>query len=901
MKLLFSILPALLLAACLVGQNPVDPFVVSDTTSLQTIEQKATQLYVKGKYREAADLAATGLQRAELLVGKDDLEYGNLLDLLGTALHAAGRWKEAMTYLEAAVEHGRVHLGEDHADYVTRLSNLGMLYLDMGDRGKAIAMLELAVEKGKVAPGEDHPDYSIMVNNLAVAYDQVGYNAKALEYYWKSAALTEKAFGKEHAKYAQRLRNIAKLQHELGHDDEALPLLQQALAIYEKTVGKEHPQYLSGLFLLVQIYMSQKKPSEALANTDTLVRLGEKVRGRLHPEFSKYLRLRGSVLSSLNRNQEAKSAYEEAEQIDRQLYATPVYNGSFTLNLSLGRINALLNDVPEATRRFALLVEIVRFEIANTFDAMNQSDQENYLADRAQGLADVLCFSLNHPAMTTLNGSVYDLNLAVKGLTLGYRRQLLESLRLSGDSAIVSDFYAWKSIGVSLSQQYSLPESKRSADFPELQRRSEALERQLAVGSAAFREARGQTGWKDVQQALGDDEAAIEFCHFDFNKSTFRAKGDSTVYVALLLRKNDPEPRIVYLFEEKQLGNLRATRDLYAPPGRSGGPARLNQLVWQPLAEHLNGIRTIYYSPSGILHRVNFGAIPLNEKETVSDRFRLFELGSTGQLARTRDAHSYDNRNMLVFGGIDYAVSSGAQQPVQQQEPPATLPEGAFRALRDDDWPYLAWTAKEADDIAGIAGKAGMATRILKGREATEENFKQIGRTAPSPRVLHLATHGYFFPDADSSATTGFQASAQPLIRSGLILAGANAAWKGEALPPGGEDGILTAYEIAQMDLSHTELVVLSACQTGLGDLQGNEGVFGLQRAFKMAGAHYVIMSLWSVSDQEVYEFMEIFYRQWLERGQDIPSAYQYAQNQMRKKFDRPFNPSMWAGFVLIQ
>jgi CHAT domain-containing protein len=139
------------------------------------------------------------------------------------------------------------------------------------------------------------------------------------------------------------------------------------------------------------------------------------------------------------------------------------------------------------------------------------------------------------------------------------------------------------------------------------------------------------------------------------------------------------------------------------------------------------------------------------------------------------------------------------------------------------------------------------------------------------------------------------------LIRSGLVLAGANTIWQGNVATKTAEDGILTAYEIAQMDLSRTELVVLSACETGLGELMQNEGVFGLQRAFKIAGVKYVLMSLWNVSDRLTFEFMSEFYRGMLDRSMDIPAAYQFAQNQMRTRYNTPPNPALWAGFVLIK
>jgi CHAT domain-containing protein len=203
--------------------------------------------------------------------------------------------------------------------------------------------------------------------------------------------------------------------------------------------------------------------------------------------------------------------------------------------------------------------------------------------------------------------------------------------------------------------------------------------------------------------------------------------------------------------------------------------------------------------------------------------------------------------------------------------------------------------------------KKGFNTQIRTGSTATEEFFKQLGRTEPAPHILHLATHGYFFSDQkDATAGSGirerepvFKGSNDPMIRSGLILAGANAAWTSGQPPAQGEDGILTAYEISQQNLSNTEFVVLSACETGLGQIEGNEGVYGLQRAFKIAGVKYLIMSLWQVNDQKTSELMIEFYRGYLDRKLPVREAFWAARNAMRAKY--PGSAYVWAGFVLVE
>ena len=217
-------------------------------------------------------------------------------------------------------------------------------------------------------------------------------------------------------------------------------------------------------------------------------------------------------------------------------------------------------------------------------------------------------------------------------------------------------------------------------------------------------------------------------------------------------------------------------------------------------------------------------------------------------------------------------------------------------------------TEREVSAIEKIIQGAGFVVSTNKAYAATEESFKNIGvNNSPSPRILHIATHGYFFPDPKMKQKyTGtiaqnepvFKLSNHPMLRSGLIMAGGNAAWQGKQSPEGREDGILTAYEISQMNLSNTELVVISACETGLGDIQGNEGVYGLQRAFKIAGAKYLIMSLWQVPDKQTSLLMTTFYKKWLEEKMMIHDAFHAAQKELR---EAGLDPYQWAGFVLVE
>jgi len=188
--------------------------------------------------------------------------------------------------------------------------------------------------------------------------------------------------------------------------------------------------------------------------------------------------------------------------------------------------------------------------------------------------------------------------------------------------------------------------------------------------------------------------------------------------------------------------------------------------------------------------------------------------------------------------------------------------------------------------------------------DASEENIKALHGN--SPDILHIATHGFFFEDYKKKEQTGFNLengnqylrAHDPLLRSGIILAGANTNWTGNNEPIHGEDGILTAMEISNLDFSKTKIVVLSACETGLGDIDGSEGVYGLQRAFKMAGVQIIIMTLWQVPDLETAEFMKLFYNNWIRSGK-VKEAFNLAQRSMKRKYSK--EPHKWAAFVLFE
>ncbi|MCB0642317.1 MAG: CHAT domain-containing protein, partial [Phaeodactylibacter sp.] len=497
--------------------------------------------------------------------------------------------------------------------------------------------------------------------------------------------------------------------------------------------------------------------------------------------------------------------------------------------------------------------------------------------------------------------AAYDDVLFYKGFLLAntsrVRRLVIEDPTLAEKQEQLSQ------VQTRLSAEYAKPPAAREG-LDALEAEANRLEKVLVTSVARYGAAYQQVAWQAVQQALQAGEAALEFVRFAALEDDLR--GDFQ-YAALLILPGNGSPLFIPLFSEEALQQvlnpvsgqrIERINQLYAWSGAQS--PSLFQLIWQPLAAQLEGISTIYFSPDGILHRLNLNAIATDAQQVLGEQFRLVRLSSTRQLAFEVGTTASDHTAAL-FGGIEY----DPEQESRNQGPGAarkrgTGREGSGLRLRGEDWSYLDWTKTEIETIGLLTEAAGLATTSFTGHAATEEVFKAFGGSKGGPQLLHLATHGYFFPTPDQEQErNAFEASQHPMIRSGLILANGNYAWKnGEPIAAGVDDGILTAYEIAQLDLHQTELVTLSACETGLGEIKDIEGVFGLQRAFKLAGVRYIVMSLWQIPDFQTQEFMTAFYFNYLDQGMPIPTAFRRAQLELRKRYPDPF---LWAGFVLME
>lgn len=832
-----------------------------------------------GNYEKAEPLYTEAKSIREHVLGKDHPDYAGSLNNLANLYVKMGSYEKAERYyLESKSIKSKIS-GERSAMFATSLNNLANLYFVMGNYEKAEPLYLEAKSILEALLGKEHPDYSMSLNNLATIYWNMGDHEKAERYYLETKTIREKTLGKDHPEYASCLNNLAWLYLDMGNYEKAEPMFLESKSIREKVLGKNHPDYATSINSLANLYLRQSKYEEAESLFVDAKTIREKTLGSQHPDVA------NSIMNLANLYWD-KNDYEKAE--------------SNFINASRLEHSIMIRALKHLSER-----EMNKFLLKN-------KDKQSRIFSFAQQA------SLERAKCSEIFGTCYNHLLFYKGFLLNADLQIKRLALL--DSSTSEKLKLLKVYGRQLAAELVKPVSEQK-NVIQLESKSNDLEKELSREVSGFGEVMKQINWQDVQKQLKINEVAIEFIHYTYYDKI--KETDKVMYAALII-KSDPaqnsRPEFITLFEEKAIDSLLKSKterradyvnNLYTIADRGVSEVKvkarsLYELIWKPIVSTLSGIEKIYYAPSGLLHRINVGAIPINEEQTLNDQYILVELSSTRQLVQSPENNTTKHEALLI-GGIQYDLDSVLLNESNRGKAEQLL------SSRGDSWNYLKWTEREVSSLKSMLETDSTKVELKKGFSATEEYFKSIGTEKSSPRILHIATHGYFFPElkvnslqvmdsrsiSDGREESVFRNSENPMIRSGLILAGGNVAWKtGKPFKEGMEDGILTAYEISQMNLSNTELVVLSACETGLGDIEGNEGVYGLQRAFKIAGAKYLIMSLWQIPDQETKEFMVGFYKNWLEKKLSIPDAFRMTQKEMKERF---INPYQWAGFVLVE
>jgi CHAT domain-containing protein len=708
--------------------------------------------------------------------------------------------------------------------------------------------------------------------------------------------------GKDHPDYSMNLQVLASTYQRQGNLAQAQVLLEESLEHRERVLGKQHPYYAESLGSLGNVFVEQKEWVAAVANFEQATAFMEKIQGINHPDYGNNLLNWGCALFYAGQKEtgliKAKTAIqilEKAYGLDHLNFVRAQYRMASLLK-GVGDFEAasLLAKTAGATQQKLLIRAATYF---------SENDLETYTYGFSQDLSKQ--FALLAPETAPKNwddeeGIFYNNLLFYKGFVAQQVFQLRAFIRQQGDTILRAKLEQWQNLYRQIGQEYAKTVADRSTDLVVLERSAVALEKELAQEAKAFVQLRQEVRWSDVQQHLKSNEAAIEFFNYQPNPDD-----PEVMYAAAVIRPGWKAPRLVQLCKELDL-NLASTATVQPwlkgqrgiEPVQKADLKNVYELVWKPLDTLLHGVKTIYFSPVGILNTLPMHAQSMGKsKKMLSDRYDLVLMSSTRSLVDELQDQSSRPQNAFLVGGVNYDRASNSRVKDELENGTALRTRNALRsstALRDGRWINLPGSAHEITQLESILGSQKIATTLLKDTAATEESVKQyLAAPKVAPDVIHFATHGFTFRDTLLRSPFHYTVLQNPLLRSGLVLAGANDRLLRDSLHL--EDGILTAFEISGFNVQGTKLVVLSACDSGLGEIRREEGVFGLSRAFKMAGAKTLLLSLWEAPDEETAEFMTDFYRRWL-NGKSLREAFWKTRDKMRKRYT---DPQKWAGFVL--
>ncbi len=871
-------------------------------------------------------------------LGEEHLDIAMYCDRLGELYMKVGKYAQADSLFTKALDIKVKKLEENHTDITDSYDNLGKVHYFMGDYKNAIVFFNKTLNIRLEILDKKHPDLAQSYNSLGVLYAITGDYENAIVFFNKALDINIEKFGEEHANVAKSYNNLGNIYQQSGNYEKAITFHNKALNIWSKTLGEKHPDLTKSYNNLGTVYEKTGDHEKAIIFHNKALNIRLDILGEKHPDVGTSYSNLGVLYSKTNNYEKAITFHHKALNIWLETLGEKHYNVATSYD-NLGFVYKAVNPqkaVKYYNKALNIWLETLgerHPDIAMSYKnlAMAYEESGNYkkadslwhiaIPQSSQRLKSTYLFLPNNQRIKYSNISGNDdfysfaaingiestkqlatnLLLNTKSLALDYAVSTNQLIKKTNDTTLIAQHQQLNKLNKQLADVETLSNEERKEkgwDLAEIQEEQEALAFQmLQHPQLKFKLNIKTIEWQDVQNHLALDEATVDFLR------VYEKKDSLWTYYAVVIQ-DTANPQFVRVTDEDTLTKLLETDEEERPGYLHNSKTRkaLHKTLWQSLELYLEGVKTVHISPSGVLHRVPFECFQDEAGEYLAARYAFhYHAAIRDMLKEKSQKNTYED--MLVMGHILYDLDDKAQY--QKAENVIAIRDEE-RSIRDGIRPLPA-TLSEVNKIDKTAKKAGLKTTLLTIDAASEDTVQHfVGERAPS--IMHFATHGVFLPplekplyelDTLTGSRDRLRAADNPLQRSALMLYGANETWtKGRHILGSGEDGILTALEVTALDLQNTDLVVLSACSTGLGNVHNTEGVFGLQRAFKLAGADYVVASLWAVDDTATKELMVLFYENLLQKKQDPATALRNAKETLRKE---GYLPQYWAGFILIE
>ncbi|MBL6448724.1 CHAT domain-containing protein [Fulvivirga sp. 29W222] len=828
---------------------------------------KGEGFYASGYYAMAERVLLASKIKYEANGLKDDVNYSKALSTLGLLYSTMGRYTTAEEYILNALDLRKA----DKNGYGASLNNLAVLYKETGKYNESEKLIKEASETLKTVHERESMPYAIALNNEAMLYQAMGRYGQAEKILDEAIGISANLQNEKSGNHQKFLTNQALLYQEIGQYELAENAFRGLIKLKERRFGKKHPDYAHILNNLAALYMQMGKYDEVEPLLKEAIEIYERKFGKEH-------RLYAGAISDLGNFYRFKEDYEASKPLlietleIREKILGEKHPQFVQSKENLAILYWKMRDHEKAVKLYTSALDQSLSFINEYFPPMSEAEKTKYwdkLRPRFERFYSFVSEAPDHTGSLLLKA--YNYHVATKGLLLKSTNKIKQKILKSDDENLKNLYLEWLDQKETLARLYSYSQEElheQHINRDSLERAVNDNEKLLSLQSDVFsgEYTANAIGFEEVQQKLKPGEAAVEFVRFRGFNNTFTNEVKYLVFVAT---KDGTEPRKVLLENGVQLEGRYFKYYNNAIHQKLVDEYSYNQ-YWAPIEPLLEGVKQVYLSPDGIYNQLSMNTLQKASGEYLMNDHDFYIIGSTRMLVEYQPNNS-TVKSAYLIGYPEYGGNI----------------------------PLLLGTKAEIANISKILATKSYKITTISDVKATETRFKAIN----DAKILHIATHGYFLEDNQLKGDKVFGVSIEsargnPLLRAGLLLTNAGNVISNEASQSleSDDNGILTAFEAMNMSLDKTDLVVLSACETAVGDIKAGEGVYGLQRAFLVAGADAIIMSLWKVDDNATQELMTKFYSNWLKTG-NKHQAFKAAQVELKGKYKEPY---YWGAFILI-
>lgn len=859
------------------------------------------------------------LKIREKTVGTSSIYYGKTLNNIATNYGDKKEYNLAESFLTEAI---RIYERNDYTNnpgYITSMYSLGVLkmHLNAYDESRTIHIQN--IRRVVEMYGKNNLYYTQALSGLIQLETALGNFSEIEEMLHEELSILQSILGYHHSEVAATMNNLGIFYSDLGNYEKAADHLQKALVIYQKVVGPDHFEAIQCELNLINVliktgdlvnagsrlrqieeqdkqqqieldrvqfylmsgyyYTSRKEPDTALLWLNKAQTTLEENGLEGSAAYADMLNSKGVAYSSMGDCENAVIYYANALRITNasggmegaRMNTMSNYIQCLTVQKKYDEVYAFANQLESK----------ISFQIREVFPVLSKDERLNFVRSIESSVAVYKhAMSISAILKPSRTAELLTFDMATKGMVFNSWKRVEKAISSTKDKELLILYDKWKTAKRHYSEVVQNNDAVEKVN--KLKIHTDSLEKKIASKSINFKKAVSKSyDWSALKEKLNPGEALVDI---------MRLSIADTAYIGLILTSDMPYPQMVNIeggtLERKSITYYRKSIEYKLEDAVS------YENFWSVIDEHLDGVKKVYLVPDGVYQTISIKSLYDSSAEKfMIDKYQVVHLTNASDLLEEERKQKRSNKNITLIGRPNYQFQNSSLTANK------TNAFSDQRFVKNGVINDLPGTLTEIKRIGEFCEEQGYKIDLIYGNAATEERINQLA----SPTILHVATHGYFLSENESSVLIKksdgkFSKYDYFLIRSGLLLAGAQHSI--DLGIRGSNDGILTALEVGNLNIEETDLTVLSACETGLGDLVHGEGVFGLMRSFRMAGSKSLLLSLWEVDDNATKLMMIEFYNNYLVLKMDRSSALHKAQLTIRNTYE---HPNFWSSFILVE